>query len=180
MSRVGWMFQSTPLLRGATEEVVMVKVEYQGFNPRPSCEGRRARRSRGWRKNRFNPRPSCEGRRGVRLNAHVGRWFQSTPLLRGATYWLKAISFCFGVSIHAPLARGDGEIMTNWSIPTIVSIHAPLARGDEVAADNVVNYTVFQSTPLLRGATKDRVQTSGNILFQSTPLLRGATAACFD
>ncbi len=122
-------FQSAPLLRGATDcgeakdgaaDVsiraplargdhsfqVMAK-SYHRFNPRPSCEGRLSLFSFSLGLEGFNPRPSCEGR--PRLGKLVGGWkrFQSAPLLRGATFRLRVFRQEVGVSIRAPLARGD-------------------------------------------------------------------------
>jgi len=57
----------------------------EGFNPRPSCEGRREFDVQFKTVTRFNPRPSCEGR----------------------LEQLQHILYIKIVSIHAPLARGD-------------------------------------------------------------------------
>ena len=58
----------------------------------------------------------------------------------------------YNVSIHAPLARGDKRRLDPMLRDT-VSIHAPLARGDGKALTADAKLNLFQSTPLLRGAT---------------------------
>ena len=122
-------FQSAPLLRGATQVGKLSNHTIQCFNPRPSCEGR----------------PICKI-----LNPR-DRVFQSAPLLRGATAAAGEAAQREGVSIRAPLARGDpsgtcrpprcnrfnprpsceGRRPSGPPARTIrVSIRAPLARGD--------------------------------------------------
>ena len=147
------LFQSTPLMRGATRSAEPFR-RARSFNPRPSCEGRhlgvgvkgaiptvsihaphargdgsasaRVREPRG-----FNPRPSCEGRLNIWLMNAPAAWFQSTPLMRGAT-------------------RGSAYRRVGLR----VSIHAPHARGDAGHVQPVSHMARFQSTPLMRGATQ--------------------------
>ena len=103
-----FVFQSTPLMRGATASHSSTLITSLRFNPRPSCEGRRqtllhvqmrgrvsihAPHARGdasrnpfpARPTSFNPRPSCEGRPEVGDEREPVCEFQSTPLMRGAT-----------------------------------------------------------------------------------------------
>ena len=123
-----------PLARGDRKIRAGIRV-MTCFNPRPSCEGRlfyrlplwlltlvsihaplargdfdRGRRIEAWRS--FNPRPSCEGRLFSSVCRNVQCRFQSTPLLRGATLEYFEREQLPGVSIHAPLARGDTPSMT--------------------------------------------------------------------
>ena len=79
--------------------------------------------------------------------------FQSTPLMRGATF-SQVWQCCSG----------------------IVSIHAPHARGDMAASLYSTCGSLFQSTPLMRGATWIASQCDKISMFQSTPLMRGATS----
>ena len=79
------VFQSTPLLRGATVPVATGAVKTMSFNPRPSCEGRHDTELVPGKSTGFNPRPSCEGRHWTASFAQSREMFQSTPLLRGAT-----------------------------------------------------------------------------------------------
>ena len=51
-----------PLARG-DDRLGLPTSKSMGFNPRPSCEGRRAWTHQTTLYRRFNPRPSCEGRR---------------------------------------------------------------------------------------------------------------------
>ena len=152
----------------------MSKGAERRFNPRPSCEGRHVARSQKKGERRFNPRPSCEGRRLTRQQPLRKSLFQSTPLLRGATGfddgYYRVILFQ-----STPLLRGATHGSSLSKRYPKVSIHAPLARGDFEEIERLQDDDLFQSTPLLRGATK-----SGDCLwsiakFQSTPLLRGAT-----
>ena len=100
------------------------------FNPRPSYEGRpqawhlcsaaslisiHAPHTRGDLANElmtaipfdFNPRPSYEGRLGATDGLPGDMQFQSTPLIRGATYEVRAAYHTDCISIHAPHTRGD-------------------------------------------------------------------------
>ena len=147
------VFQSTHLLRGATDPSRRFDGEIRCFNPRTSCEVR-----------------------PVHLRKLPGRIaFQSTHLLRGATDFCRHGLGEYDVSIHAPLARCDAhEISPSKSPPgfnprtscevrpgciglcpvfRFVSIHAPLARCDIRSYIIARGLSVFQSTHLLRGAT---------------------------
>ena len=81
--------------------------------------------------------------------------FQSTPLMRGATGRIDVISDNAVVSIHAPHARGDLRLL-KLRHHRLVSIHAPHARGDLMGFHLKSPLPVFQSTPLMRGATSRR------------------------
>ena len=146
-----YRFQSTPLIRGATNSTKHNITPYSDFNPRPSYEERHdffiaisapaisihAPHTRSdfypdgtaHRFINFNPRPSYEERLPsgffiIRLCS-----FQSTPLIRGAT------------------RQADFAGCTD----------------------------AFQSTPLIRGATIQEDLKWQTSRFQSTPLIRGAT-----
>ena len=82
-----------------------------------------------------------------------GQVFQSTLLMRGATWW--------------PTKRA-GHL--------VISIHAPHARSDlRDVIDKQNDYIKFQSTLLMRGATTLEELAEKTGLFQSTLLMRGAT-----
>ena len=123
-----WLFQFTPLMRGATQ-TRDESTTSQRFNSRPSCEGRPELAAFGVAGESFNSRPSCEGRQGkterrssmgVSIHAPHARGdllkgcqnnqqgFQFTPLMRGATSSAERCSKVY-VSIHAPHARGDRD-----------------------------------------------------------------------
>ena len=57
----------------------------------------------------FNPRASCEARPSVRTYYAKMAAFQSTRLLRGATHQYQSQTDSDHISIHAPLARRDGD-----------------------------------------------------------------------
>ena len=102
----------------------------------------------------FNPRTPCGVRRIWLSTWTVKPIFQSTHPLRGATCQCVRQASSVPISIHAPLAGCDAEIICN--CPRILA---------------------FQSTHPLRGAT--RTPTESPLLslkFQSTHPLRGATA----
>ena len=170
-------FQSTPLMRGATDGrlvephalVVSIHAPHArgdltqasiiialiGFNPRPSCEGRRPHKRQLHGRACFNPRPSCEGRRCAgsecsrcsgfnprpscegRLNpldsAGCANKFQSTPLMRGATQAPPSLP-CSTQFQSTPLMRGATWMRAPRGQGQPVSIHAPHARGDADAA----------------------------------------------
>ena len=209
-------FQSTPLMRGATGRArgrlpapyVSIHAPHArgdgtsggsattpaSFNPRPSCEGRRALKTlndqtglfqstplmRGatsspgtWREPRavsihaphargdpatsvgrafprcFNPRPSCEGRRGYKGRRYRERVSIHAPHARGDAFQGDR-PFDAQVSIHAPHARGD--VRVNPAAPKIlVSIHAPHARGDSIAIHKRLHKPRFNPRPSCEG-----------------------------
>ena len=81
----------------------------------------------------------------------------------------------FWISIHAPHARSDCR-STSGLRRQRISIHAPHARSDwhhkGVDAERIKR---FQSTLLMRGATRLARQSCNINPFQSTLLMRGAT-----
>ena len=57
--------------------------------------------------------------------------FQSTPPVRGATWWIcKAVKLLLEISIHAPRAGGDPKGIPPTLEAVRISIHAPRAGGD--------------------------------------------------
>ena len=55
--------------------------------------------------------------------------FQSTPPVRGATELAAAAAIITTISIHAPRAGGDADVVYD-EARTVISIHAPRAGGD--------------------------------------------------
>ena len=117
--------------------------------------------------------------------------------MRGATSGRVGVEGHAAVSIHAPHARGD-LVGIAVLLAREVSIHAPHARGDQRQRHGRDGRSWFQSTPLMRGATRASDARSCRIArfnprpscegrlgvgvavndrrkFQSTPLMRGAT-----
>ena len=108
----------------------------------------------------FNPRSSCEERLSVLEQQCTRHLFQSTLLMRGATYALTIGRGVDKISIHAPHARSDGVFFDDQSavkdfnprssceerlardtrrfLCQQISIHAPHARSDRcmVSASN--------------------------------------------
>ena len=111
---------------------------WMNFNPRSSCEERRAAHFvRDLCRSHFNPRSSCEERRPCRNDYNKERKFQSTLLMRGATRFAEGGESGGGISIHAPHARSDNAV--------------PAQRS---------RVRLFQSTLLMRGATGPCLQVS--------------------
>ena len=118
--------------------------------------------------------------------------------MRGATVRFFIDDKDKAISIHAPHARSDRSFPRNALISSSISIHAPHARSDQNQAHlhhlqsyfnprssceerpspvrSHVSLIRFQSTLLMRGATKGRELADDFIVqFQSTLLMRGAT-----
>ena len=103
-------------------------------------------------------------------------WFQSTPLMRGATGLLHLGVIAVAVSIHAPHARGDvGPSAAH--VEERVSIHAPHARGDVSVFRCMGHLLVSIHAPHARGDFKREWIDRADEKFQSTPLMRGATSS---
>ena len=154
LSAESLVFQSTLLMRGAT----------QAFQTSLQCmtlcqstllmrgatllDEMLARRPAA----HFNPRSSCEERHAGPGTGRAPQGFQSTLLMRGATFAAIHPLLPFGISIHAPHARSDAsaldastatadfnprssceerlESLFFSSVAILISIHAPHARSD--------------------------------------------------
>ena len=127
-------FQSTLLMRGATGLNSQNRGKQCHFNPRSSCEERRASQRTTTSARYFNPRSSCEERLAIVTVEFSPIPFQSTLLMRGATPGAFRPMATEGISIHAPHARSD--------------------PGRHCAP---VDDPRFQSTLLMRGATAARL-----------------------
>ena len=116
-------------MRGATALYESSKTYSTYFNPRSSCEERRAPYLPDFSYQYFNPRSSCEERQAV------GKLWRCAEC----------------ISIHAPHARSDmNKIYSDKNV--YISIHAPHARSDAIKNPRQ-NISKFQSTLLMRGAT---------------------------
>ncbi len=98
----------------------------------------------------FNPRPPRGGRRRPSSCTTIRTAFQSTPPSRGATNWPQMLHDGFLISIHAPLAGGDGHGTVRPPCQEI-SIHAPLAGGDRAQEAEVVRRVISIHAPLAGG-----------------------------
>ena len=126
-------FQSTHPLRGATPPSLFHLRRRKDFNPRTPC----------------GVRPIASGS-GLSLAR-----FQSTHPLRGATPASgKTTYVAQHISIHAPLAGCDFEILVCFPLSIAISIHAPLAGCDKCRCCMRSRSMPFQSTHPLRGATR--------------------------
>ena len=123
----------------------------------------------------FNPRTPC-GVRPVKVDEAVEEAkFQSTHPLRGATAVGRAAMEIGVISIHAPLAGCDPDVITA-TTTVAISIHAPLAGCDAgiEKADDMVMYISIHA-PLAGCDIFKRGQRITQVVFQSTHPLRGAT-----
>ena len=100
--------------------------------------------------------------------------FQSTPLMRGATEMAEFKAQVEEVSIHAPHARGDSDAVFEVDV-IAVSIHAPHARGDYIQIKFRIICLVSIHAPHARGDEQPLLHQRTRLMFQSTPLMRGAT-----
>ena len=171
------------------------------FNPRSSCEERLEPDDYARSRANFNPRSSCEERLNYGRRAADGRKISiHAPHARSDDFHSSKVCISSPISIHAPHARSDLACIDLIAVH-LISIHAPHARSDlsHMAARDP---PVFQSTLLMRGATKQALTLSGVFhisihapharsdthptktcapvvrVFQSTLLMRGAT--CFS
>ena len=126
-----FLFQSTPLIRGATAAQGAEALRREISIHAPHTRGDQERSDEQQHKQDFNPRPSYEGR--------------PEDALRLACVHV--------ISIHAPHTRGD-KIHVGASRCYRISIHAPHTRGDDMLGVGPMGPELFQSTPLIRGATR--------------------------
>ena len=125
------VFQSTLLMRGATRRTISSRSSRRWhFNPRSSCEERPADAAERAGVMNFNPRSSCEERRLPAHNLFRFPEFQSTLLMRGATRHRFPLRTVLCISIHAPHARSDDDVVRDAVALNRISIHAPHARSD--------------------------------------------------
>ncbi len=162
-----------PLARGDTN-LRLLGLLMRRFNPRPSCEGRLALTNVPELPLEFQSAPLLRGATvDDFIRAHY-LGFQSAPLLRGATRQTTRHRMERRVSIRAPLARGD-DAADNIGWEVEVSIRAPLARGDRHVSASRGFPSCFNPRPSCEGRPEAKVDTMLSQMFQSAPLLRGAT-----
>ena len=134
-------FQSTLLMRGATLRQYREAFLYVGH---------------------FNPRSSCEERHGsgdvyysieLKISIHA-------PHARSDAIEARVIAWLADISIHAPHARSDADLHPHGNLPSLISIHAPHARSDCFSLFTEICTDIFQSTLLMRGATRRCVSVS--------------------
>ena len=162
-------------MRGATRLAGVSSVALRHFNPRSSCEERHVV---------FDDQAisiiefqSTLLMRGATSGMHkrIAKFkFQSTLLMRGATDTAEDICPAENISIHAPHARSD----TSDQKPTRLSCYFnPRSSCEERQNGEFVEDHArgFQSTLLMRGATRTNPAGRSSSPFQSTLLMRGAT-----
>ena len=124
------LFQSTLLMRGATEKVLAIFVVVRNFNPRSSCEERPFYYKDWTGKRRFQSTLLMRGATPSLSSVKGARIFQSTLLMRGATrpahrrrVWTTYFNPRSSCEERPLRQSGDGH-------PLDISIHAPHARSD--------------------------------------------------
>ena len=122
----------------------------------------------------FNPRPPRGGRPSSTSFMLSIQLFQSTPPSRGATTCTVGFHSPQNISIHAPLAGGDG-FPQKFSCCPIGFQSTPPSRGATSTHGLRGRGWIFQSTPPSRGATYVIAEAGKTTVFQSTPPSRGAT-----
>ena len=112
--------------------------------------------------------------------ASAAALFQSTLLMRGATRVRKERAGSVKISIHAPHARSDTLMGQSRPHAVIISIHAPHARSDTTTAERAAQKGNFNPRSSCEERPRARDIEEGNTSFQSTLLMRGATKAVAD
>ncbi len=79
------------------------------------------------------------------------------------------------ISIHAPHTRSDREGRTRRPAYKNFNPRPSYEERQPTKKREREEFTIFQSTPLIRGATWNAVRDCRDAIFQSTPLIRGAT-----
>ena len=118
-------------MQGATGHFRHFRSDTRYFNPRPLCRGRHyLLQNVPPRFYNFNPRPLCRGRPYTcRYCRHPQVYFNPRPLCRGRQYSFARSVSLYSISIHAPYAGGDLNIVLG-VVTNRISIHAPYAGGD--------------------------------------------------
>ena len=146
-------FQSTPLIRGATFFVSYGQLPHSHFNPRPSYEERPKLLDALTTVTTFQSTPLIRGATWQSSTYRKHSAFQSTPLIRGATF--RTMYRAGGISDFNP--RPSYEERLQKAINSVnrlnISIHAPHTRSDASSYPKSDGFWIFQSTPLIRGAT---------------------------
>ena len=122
------------------------------FNPRPPCEGRHQAAQYNNQLAQFQSAPPLRGATCGVQYYWLGGWFQSAPPLRGATCQRELDTRNGGVSIRAPLARGDTGGCSRRMITQGFNPRPP-CEGRLSLIRREIRTVLFQSAPPLRGAT---------------------------
>ena len=146
-----WMFQSTPLLRGATTVTLTLQRLFL-FQSTPLLRGA----------------TNLQG--GILLQFEVSI---HAPLARGDAKIIH-LSHLLSVSIHAPLARGDDVSCTTLRTSPCFNPR-PSCEGRRHSRCSDTDSWCFNPRPSCEGRRCKLVSLIQYVLFQSTPLLRGAT-----
>ena len=146
-------FQSTLLMRGATRASLHLFQRIPISIHAPHARSDDIRIIDADFIDDFNPRSSCEERPDHCKSITVTIIFQSTLLMRGATFSSAASSTFPGVFQSTLLMRGATNSSSVSELAKTISIHAPHARSDERQAVIDPHVDEFQSTLLMRGAT---------------------------
>ena len=87
--------------------------------------------ARTLRRANFNPRAPCGARQySGKFTGYIGKVFQPTRPLRGATAISRRLVLRHWISTHAPLAGRDDNLKLGYGGTKEISTHAPLAGRD--------------------------------------------------
>ena len=190
-----------PVLAVQTDQPVGIKVRYLGAGISIHAPHAGSDRRRIWAMTahgNFNPRPPCGERQSRPADSLFVTSFQSTPPMRGATFYGVAGEHHGGDFNPRPPCGERRPTAHHEERRGRISIHAPHAGSDEPVMPIFKTRYPFQSTPPMRGATAhstDAPKISPNFNprppcgerlscfslalflceFQSTPPMRGAT-----
>ena len=128
---IGYKFQSTLLMRGATATDMRRYTANDNFNPRSSCEERQDAVRMVFDAYKFQSTLLMRGATVRTARTTRREVFQSTLLMRGATKVVLPGYAGDYISIHAPHARSDQACVRHRRVLQI-SIHAPHARSDSL------------------------------------------------
>ena len=170
------LFQSTPLMRGATDRAAGNRGGSGVSIHAPHARGDQSFTRSSMRSCLFQSTPLMRGATRSQSRIPTRTRFQSTPLMRGATTTVLQPQIFKFVSIHAPHARGDAHIAPMRGVRS-VSIHAPHARGDLSGnSGNTVETLVSIHAPHARGDQATCRCASSGCRFNPRPSCEGRRA----
>ena len=146
------------------------------FNPRPSCEGRRGVVDDRRREREISIHaPHARGD-----DQESGMWYVHlisihAPHARGDTDSMRASGRVERISIHAPHARGDAAWTSSSATPLDFNPR-PSCEGRQCVTGLSPTTMDFNPRPSCEGRRPAGTRRTWRSVFQSTPLMRGATS----
>ena len=169
------MLQSTSLLRGKTDDVLIYCLLIFASIHFPLAREDQLWTSRALSCSCFNPLPSCEGRRSAYQISRQPSALQSTSLLRGKTGHSSRRVDSNVASIHFPLAREDSSGYIRFPILFCFN-PLPSCEGRLLLTPQSPFPCCFNPLPSCEGRLRVVRDFSAFFVLQSTSLLRGKTS----